>query len=86
MSSLKDLIQELNLSPESLGELAGAMNNPFAAMQKVQELGIPMDFFQKAFQIMMANPNALTELATEMGLPAEEAEKAKAALDGLMNR
>lgn len=86
MSSLKDLIQELNLSPESLSELAGAMNNPFMAMQKVQELGISMDFFQRAFQVLMANPNALADLASDMGLPAEEAEKAKAALDGLMGK
>ncbi len=86
MSTLSELIKELNIAPEKFAELSSAMSNPFMAMQKIQELGIPMEFFQKAMMIMMTNPNALSELAQEMGASDEQLKSAQEMVNGMMDK
>lgn len=86
MSPLGALIKELNISPEKFAALSSAMSNPFEAMQKIQELGIPMEFFQKAMMIMMTNPNALSELAQEMGASDDQLKSAQEMVNGMMNK
>ncbi len=68
MQDLLDLIKSLNIAPEQLQDLAStAQQNPFAAMTKVQELGISADALQKIMMAVMANPSALMDLAKAFG-------------------
>lgn len=86
MSALGDLIKELNIAPESFAALTDSMSNPFAAMSKIQELGIPMEFFQKAMMIMMTNPNALQEFAQEMGASEDQLKSAQSMMDNMLHK
>lgn len=78
MQQLIDLMNELNLTPEQLKELAQCGTNPFALMQKIQELKISPSFLQKAMQMMQENPEMMTNMARQAGVSEDLLEKAQA--------
>jgi hypothetical protein len=87
MTDLLKAIQELNIEPSKLMELATAMKeNPFAAMAKIQELGIAPDALQKVMAAVMANPGTVFELAKQFGLSDEMLEAAKKNFPGQMGQ
>lgn len=73
-----ELMKDLKLDPSKLQELAGAaQQNPFAAMAKVQELGISLGDLQKIMKAVMANPSAFFDAAKEMGISDDMLASAK---------
>jgi hypothetical protein len=83
MNPLKQLFANLNLSEEQLQDLATSFQqNPMAALAKIQALPLPPDFLSQAMGIMMAHPNAMTELAASFGIDSEAIANAQASLQG----
>lgn len=72
------LLKDLKLDPSKLQELAVvAQQSPFAAMAKVQELGISLSDLQRIMKAVMENPTAFFDAAKSMGIPDEMLASAK---------
>ncbi len=86
MSDLLKVIQDLNIEPAKLMELAQTVKeNPFAAMSKVQELGIAPEALQKVMAAVMANPGTVFELAKQFGVSEDLLETAKKNFPGSLS-
>ena len=69
MSELKKLLEEYKIPNEKLNELTKTIkDNPMAAMAHIQQLQLPPDFFQKIMSIVMTNPNAAMDFASDLGI------------------
>ncbi len=76
------MMEKLNLDAGKLQELATALqSNPFAAMSKIQELGITMDMIQTIMKLVMANPTAFVEAAKQAGVSEEALSMMKNQMD-----
>lgn len=72
MQDVANILKDLNLDATKLQELAAAaQSNPFAALAKIQELGISMETLQKLMGMVMANPQAFMDMAQQAGVPEE---------------
>jgi spore maturation protein SpmB len=70
-----------------LQELAkAAQDNPFAAMSKVQELGIPPEVLQQILMTVMSNPSALIDLAKQFGADDSTIQSVQDGLDKLKGK
>jgi hypothetical protein len=68
MSELKNLIAEMNLTPEKLAKLqSAAAGGPMAMMAALGELNLPPDFLPRLMGALMSNPMALKDLMEEIG-------------------
>ena len=78
-----DLLKNLNVTPEQMEKLqdvmAGAKDNPMAAMAAVQEI-LPADVIQQLMMSMMQNPDALKDLAKSAGVSDEQIDELKGQL------
>ena len=78
-----DLLKNLNVTPEQMEKLqdvmAGAKDNPMAAMAAVQEI-LPADVIQPLMMSMMQNPDALKDLAKSAGVSDEQIDELKGQL------
>jgi uncharacterized protein YukE len=84
MSKIAEIIQELNISPETLQTLAQRIQaNPMQAMSILQELNIPPEKFQKLIATVMANPGELISFAQQMGMSSEQLDEVESKIENL---
>lgn len=78
--TMLDMLKNLNISPEQLQKLqdvmAGAKDNPMAAMAAVQEI-LPPEMLQQLMMTFMQNPDALSDLAAEAGVSEDQIDAVK---------
>ena len=73
MSQLSQLFNALDISKETVKDIvATLMEDPLAAMEKVQKLNISPDILQQITQIVLLEPGAIDELAREIGITEAE--------------
>ena len=78
MSSIEELLKQLNLSEDSVEELRQAAGQgPMQMMQAIQKLNIPPQLLQQMMAMVMANPGLINELAGKFGLSSDLVEEAK---------
>ena len=71
MSEINELMESLNIEPESLASFAAKVKtNPMAAVGAFSELGLSMEFFAKLFDIIRRDPEALGAYAASLGMDA----------------
>ncbi|RZA11109.1 MAG: DUF2999 family protein [Proteobacteria bacterium] len=78
MQDVGQMLKDMNLDVTKIQEIAAAaQGNPFAALSKMQELGISMETLQKLMGAVMANPQAFLDMATQAGVPSETLDSVK---------
>ena len=69
---LKKLFEEVNISEDQLKGLAETLEkDPMAAIGIIQQLNLPPDFFQRMMATVAENPNAILDMASQMGISEE---------------
>lgn len=79
--NLQDIYDELKLTPEQQKELSHAVReNPMAAISLIQTFNIPPELIQKMIGMMMANPEALKNIAAAAGVSADLVDQVSSSL------
>jgi hypothetical protein len=69
MSKLEELFAEANVSKDQLVDLVKSLlENPMAAMAKVQELKLPPQLVQQVMATVMTAPGEIAEFAKSLGI------------------
>jgi hypothetical protein len=75
---LGDIFEQAGIEREKLLEIVKLLKeNPMAAMAAVQGLNLSEEIMQKVMGTVMMNPNAIEELAKELGLSDEDLKNIK---------
>jgi hypothetical protein len=78
MSVLGDIFKEANVSDDKIKEIVEKLReNPLDALAAVQALNLDQEVIGKIMGTVMSNPNAIDELAKEMGVSQEDIDKIK---------
>jgi hypothetical protein len=78
MSQLAELFKDSNITKDQLVDLVKTLlDNPMAAMAKVQELNLPPQMVQQIMGIVMANPGEIGDFAKSLGIDMNLVEKVK---------
>lgn len=73
MSALGDVFTTAGVAQQQLIEIVALLkDNPMAAMAAVQKLELDQTVMQQVMGVVMANPNAIEELAKELGLSDQD--------------
>lgn len=73
MSALGDIFKKEGVSEAQLSEIVGALKvDPMAAMAQVKALNLSEEANGKIIAVVMTQPDAIDELATELGLSQED--------------
>lgn len=73
MSQLGQIFNDAGIDKEAISSIVKKLKeNPIEAMAAVQALNLPNDVVQNIMGTVMMNPNAIEELALEMGLGGDD--------------
>ena len=85
MSALGDVFKAAGVAHQQLVEIVALLkDNPMAAMAAVQKLELDETVLQQVMGVVMANPNAIEDLAKELGLSDEDIKAVQDQIKGSM--
>jgi len=83
MSSLREVIKELQIPDEKIHQIVETLNrNPMEVMTILQELNLPQEKMQQLFGAAMMDTGAIAELAKEYGIKEDVASSLKNKISG----
>lgn len=83
MSLLGDILGKAGVSQEQMTELVSLLKtDPSALLTRVQDFAFPPEVLQQLMGVVLMQPQAIEELATELGITDEELAGIKSKIGG----
>ncbi|MDD2941397.1 MAG: DUF2999 family protein [bacterium] len=83
MSLLGDILGKAGISQEQMTELVSLLkDDPSALLTRIQEFALPPEILQQLMGVVLMQPQAIEELATELGITNEDLAGIKSSLGG----